>query len=159
MKNSCLFITLIFLISGCAHYRVIELERFYDVSGNQEDIVTTYAATKNNMIIPELVIDRKGSYPTDRDIADDRMRIRKTVFKEKIRDKYSVENSFLFQTRRISLTVGQIIVSPIVIPVIWIYDFVHKTVPEERLLRHYIRQIVYAPIPQKPVLRNEMAVV
>ncbi|MBN1492992.1 MAG: hypothetical protein JW938_02455, partial [Candidatus Omnitrophica bacterium] len=65
---------IIVLLSGCASYRIVELERFHAIQGGENDIVITYAATKNNMIIPELVIDRTGRYPIERTIAEERLK-------------------------------------------------------------------------------------
>jgi hypothetical protein len=148
--------------AGCANYRVVELERFHD-PGNKDAIVTTYAATKNNMIIPELVIDRTGRYPTDKKIAVERMRSRRTVMQELIREKYKIENSALYQTKRVTFMVAQIIVSPIVVPIMFVSDLLNRTVPEHEksssLLKHYLKSIVNPPIPLKPVLRDELSVV
>jgi hypothetical protein len=159
-----LFITscaTLIVLTGCAHYRIVELERFHDPD-NTDAIVTTYAATKNNMIIPELAIDRTGRYPTDKKIAVERMRSRRTVMQELIREKYKTENSFLFQTKRISFMVGQIIVAPIVVPIMFVSDLFNKSVPEHdntsSLLSYYFKQIVNPPIPRKPVLRDELTV-
>jgi len=144
---------------GCAHYRVVELERFHDQQ-NEGAIVTTYAATKNNMIIPELVIDRTNRYPTDKKIAAERLASRKIVMKDFINEKYKTENSFLFQTKRIAFMTGQIIVSPIVVPIMFVADLFNRSVPDHEntssLLKHYFSQIVNPPVPQKPILRDEL---
>lgn len=152
---------IIVLLSGCASYRIVELERFHAIHGGKDDIVITYAATKNNMIIPELAIDRTGRYPIERTIAEERLKELRISLRELINEKYKTENSFLFQSKRMTFMVGQIIVSPIVIPIMFISDLVHKTVPDDEdtsLLKHYFRQIVNPPVPQKPVVRDELAI-
>jgi hypothetical protein len=150
------------VFAGCANYRVVELERFHDPV-NKDAIVTTYAATKNNMIIPELTIDRTGRYPTDKKVATERLQARREAMQKLITEKYKTENSTLYQTKRISFMIGQIIVSPIVVPIMFVSDLFNRTVPEHEgsssLLKHYLKSIVNPPIPQKPVFRDELAVV
>ena len=80
------------LLTGCSpDYQIIRLESFIDPITGKED--STYAATMNGMLIPELSIDERGEYPRSRAEAEARLETRKLTHKTLIQEKYSVPNS------------------------------------------------------------------
>lgn len=150
------------LIAGCSHYRIVELEKFYTDS-SEGGMITTYAATHNNMIIPEYTIDRTGHYPVSRLVAEDRLQERLPVLRPSMEVKYRTEHDIFYTIKRTFFTIGQIIVSPIVMPIILLSD--DPGTQDNREKRESFLQrctaafhsLITEPVPQKPILRDKLS--
>jgi len=79
-------------------------------------------ALRNNMIIPEYVIDIRGNYPTDRAVAQSRLLERREGLEETIRAKYAYENDVTYRLKYTFWLIGFAVVSPILIPIIAINE-------------------------------------
>jgi len=152
---------LLLLTSGCTHYRVVLLESFIDPADPSKPKTTTYAVTKNNMIIPEYVVDRTGNYPTSKDIARERFELRREGLKELVEKKYKTENNFTYQAKRIFFGIGFTLVSPIAIPIIYFSEKISSdnsssSREDQSVVADYFKNIGNEPLPRKPVLKNEI---
>jgi hypothetical protein len=119
LLRSQIFVLLSTLIAagGCATFRVVEVGSGVD----EEGIVSRfYGVARNNVLIPEYVVDAYGSYPTSEQEAHRRFDVSHYTVEPYIIEKYILPNEFLYQLRRISWGSGFVLVSPIVLPIEWL---------------------------------------
>lgn len=125
LRNSNVFVYLRFLIvltcvvspvlTSCASYRAVRVVKLTDRdSGNSENF---YGIAKNNVLVPEFTLDERNHYPTSVDEAWQRFETRKTVVDSQVNRRYRIPNSFLFQSERLIVGAGLILVAPIAIPI------------------------------------------
>ena len=147
--------------ASCAHYRVTELERFSTDPAHTTPEIITYAVTRNNMIIPEYVIDRKGNYPTSREEALQRFNTRRAELDDFVRNKYLIEPNTPYTIKRTLYITGELVVSPVVLIVTAASDlfFPNHHAETPSMTTQYLKAIFEEPIPEKPVLRDPLAVV
>ena len=110
------FFLLILILSGCTSYRMVKVVTLKeDVQAGRAE--TYYGVTKNNILIPEYVLDETNRYPTSSDEAWRRFEARRARLEPFVKSKYKVPNSFAFQSERFLIGVGLVAVAPVAIPV------------------------------------------
>lgn len=151
--------TLVFL--GCsAHYRAARLETFAGPDTEKDPVILTYAVTKNNYIIPEYVIDRKGDFPTSEEEAWYRFENRREELEPTISQKYVTGNNFWYQSKRIFLGIAFTLVAPVALPITYLgekfsSDESRRLRPEDaHVVRAYFRNAFHGKNPKKPVLNE-----
>lgn len=108
---------ILILPAGCATYRVVEVGSGIDEKGM---VSRFYGVARNNVLIPEYVVDVYGSYPTTEREARRIFDVTHYSVESYIKSKYALPNEFLYQLRRISWGSGFVLVSPIVLPIEWL---------------------------------------
>jgi len=78
-----------------------------------------YAVARNNVVIPEYVIDRYGNYPTSREEARRRFELRRENIEPVITQKYDLSQTVSNEVPRYFFGFCFALVSPIAIPVRW----------------------------------------
>ena len=115
------FIYLILLLhifsfcSSCASYRAVRVVQLTEKESGKSDVF--YGIVKNNVLVPEFVLDSQNRYPTSKEEAWSRFQSRRLEIEPKINQKYRIPNSFLFQTERTLVAIGLIAISPVAIPI------------------------------------------
>ncbi|MBU1864595.1 MAG: hypothetical protein KKH94_13120 [Candidatus Omnitrophica bacterium] len=110
------------LVCSCAHYRICTT---YEVVNTESDAASKvyYAITKNNVLIPEFVIDSQGHYPTSPEAAWEQFLKRQSKVEKYIDNKYKIPNNGAYQIQRWGLMIGLMAVSPIAIPITYVSEF------------------------------------
>jgi hypothetical protein len=147
---SALFIFILFFSHiSCSTYRVVPLIHGVDSEG---EIKQFYAVTYNNVIIPEYVIDERGTYPTEKQIAWGRFLERKEGIRSEIREKYRLPNDFTNGLKQFILGLGFLIVFPVSYPI-----YAASSEKGERSPSCYFNLMVRGRSGNLPVLRDEFS--
>jgi len=153
-----LALLLIITMSSCAHYRSVRVYEVVDELGDDQEVY--YAIAKNNVIIPEYVVDYRGNYPSSEEAAWERFESRKDVIESSIQGRYRVPNSFLYNSERYVFMVGLIIVSPVVIPITYISELIRTEEDElyegsfSKVVSSYFDLSMNEPIKIEPDLQD-----
>lgn len=153
------FPLLIFVHVGCASYKVVRVSKGVDADGR---VVDYYGVTRNNVLIPEYVIDEKGNYPESPEEAERRFEDRKDELEGYIKNKYELPDNFTYQTGRGILGAGLIAVSPVALPITYISS---KTSPNperrddsfSKVAKEYFSMSMDKPVYQTPELKDELS--
>ncbi len=152
------------LLTSCTHYRVVELYEVVKSDGSGEK-TTFYAIAKNNIIIPELVVDKNGNYPSSKKEAWRRLEERKEVLDEDINIKYKIPHNVPYQMKRSGLMIGLIAVSPVVIPITYFSELMSPDEDKKdgvsfcKVVKDYFSISVNEPISYYPPLKDEFKIV
>lgn len=142
---------------SCTHYRIVPIY----IDNDQP----YYAVSVNGVIIPEYAIDHRGKYAHDRHTAKERFLARRSLYGEQIRKKYTIPRSFLYQMKHIPLSFGLVLVSPIVLPIIYVSDlFSHRASKEsqkpfKKTVFDYFEIALHEPVTYEVTLQNEFEIV
>jgi len=121
--------------------------------------------TINGVIVPEYTIDNEGRYATDEDTAWQLFEMRNPFIDEQVRKRYSIPNDMLYQIQHIPLSIGLILLSPIVIPIIYFSDLLSDSDDKiekksfKQTIKHYFAIAVNEPINYDVTLQNEFEIV
>ena len=105
---------LLFCVS-CASYRIVRVVQMTEKESGKSDIF--YGVVKNNVLIPEFVLDERNRYPTTKEDAWARFNERRSKIEPLAKERYRIPNSFLFQAERIMVGIGLVAISPVAIPI------------------------------------------
>lgn len=114
ISRASIWFVLASLVSSCASYRVVRVVQVTDQEAGQSQAF--YGVTKNNVLIPEFTLDERNRYPATKIEAWQRFEASREKIESFVDKKYKIPNSFLFQTERIIVGIGLILVSPVAIP-------------------------------------------
>ncbi len=151
-----LLILITFLIAGCASYRVVELGPGVD----DENIVRPfYAVARNNILIPEYVVDSYQNYPYSPEEAETRFESRKNVLETFVREKYELPPSWTYQCPRYLLGAGLTIISPVAIPVQALGECFSRQTSKRsfgEIAADYFEASFNSPMYEKPKIRERV---
>ena len=111
---------LLFCVS-CASYRVVRVVQLTEKESGKSDIF--YGVVKNNVLIPEFVLDERNRYPTTKEEAWAKFNARRSKIEPLLKERYRIPNSFLFQTERIMVGIGLVAISPVAIPIHYVSGY------------------------------------
>ena len=160
-QREILLFCLVFFLSSCAHYRTVCV---YNVLIPENGKKRYYAVAKNNVIIPEFSIGVNNDFPESKDVAWQRFKERKNQVESFIDQKYSIPNSFIYQTQRVSVMLGLAAVSPAVVLVSYASEVISpsdRNSPKsfKQIVREYFYLCQAEPEFNKPEIKNEFIVV
>lgn len=160
-----IIIVVIFVISsmfsGCAHYHAVMIKQAKIEEGASVHIERWYAITKNNIVIPEFVLDSRMQYPKTEEEAWRLFRERRATVGPVIDRKYKIPASFPYQISRVSAMVGLTVVSPVVIPIMVVSSVFGKKENRESvgvIIHDYFDVAEQSPTFQEPLLKNEFEI-
>ena len=158
------FVLLSICHSSCTYYRVVSLYEIRD-QNNREKKTILYAIAKNNIIVPEYVIDTNGLYPQTKEEAWNRFRVRKDTLETSIDKKYKIPHTVPYQMKRMGLMIGLIAVSPVVIPITYFSEITQKDTDGNDhagfwdTVKEYFSLAANEPISYHPPLKDEFKIV
>jgi len=148
------------LLSSCVQYRVVELDQSVQQGEEDQEAMTRFAMVRNNTIIPEYVINRRGEYPHSAEEAQGRYDARHKIVDQFIEKKYRIQSTAMFRTKQTVFGFFQIVLSPVVFLVVVVNDiFVesHEKQFYDSNMAYYLHTTFHRPKPEKPRLQNELA--
>jgi hypothetical protein len=164
LKHWITLLLVAFFVSGCAYYRVVPVRQLI-ITKVPVEKKTYYAIAKNNVVIPEFVIDSDGYYPTSAEEAWKRFQTRRRDLEPLIDQKYAIPKSGPYQTERIVVMIGLLAVSPVAFPVMYLSDVTfakQKSLPKKTFREEwhqYFALTASEPLFQEPRLKNEFKVI
>ncbi len=104
--------------TSCASYRAVRVVQLTEQETGKSDVF--YGIAKNNVLVPEFILDNQNRYPTSKEEAWGRFQSKRLEIEPKINQKYKIPNSFLFQTERTLVAIGLVAISLVAIPLHYI---------------------------------------
>lgn len=144
------FLLIISMISGCAsssQYRVVKIGPGVD---DQGIIQPLYGVTRNNVIIPEYVVDEFGKYPASPEEAKARFETRKDDLEDLIQNKYEIPTASGGGIANPFFAVGFILLAPIVLPVTFLGELLSGKSDKKsagELTSEYFDMSLHPPAP------------
>ena len=145
------------MMSGCSHYRIVPIY--------EHDSQVYYGVTQNGVIIPEYSIDVNGTFPRSQEEARSRLAARRDAYAPALRRRYCIPNDYMYSFQRIPLNTGLILVSPAVIPIIYIFDlYTGGDADNQRksfsaCVKRYIDIALNEPVNYEVSLKNKYEIV
>jgi len=118
---SMLVLSIFSFFTSCASYRVVRVVQLTEQGTGKSDVF--YGIAKNNVLLPEFVLDSQNRYPTSKEEAWNRFQSKRLEIEPKINQKYRIPNSFLFQTERTLVAIGLVAISPVALPLHYISGY------------------------------------
>jgi len=151
----CVGFVLLFF-SSCSHYRIVPLY--------VKENTTHYAVAYNGILVPELTVDERGAQPTSKNVASLRLEQRRDRLESAVRIRYAIPRNSFYQAKRIPLSIGLIVVSPVVIPILYFSDVLfgeeeHDSKSFAEAVGEYIVLAVHEPLDYEVSLKNEFEIV
>jgi len=116
-----------------------------------------YAVARNNVVIPEYVVDEYQNYPSSPEEAMRCFEARKDNVETFIGDKYDLSPSWTYQVPRYFLGAGLTVISPIAVPVQSLGEMFSKQTSKRsfgRIASDYFEYSFNPPVYEKSKIRE-----
>jgi len=147
----------LFCFASCVSYRVVKLG-----PGVGEDNIVSpfYAVARNNVVIPEYVVDRYGNYPTTTEDAEKRFQLQRYSAEPLVREKYYISSNPPGQLSQYVFGFCLSLVSPVVVPIQWIGETFSSIPGKKRsfsqIASDYFALCFHSPLYEKPQIRERV---
>ncbi|MBI4430804.1 MAG: hypothetical protein HY587_03715 [Candidatus Omnitrophica bacterium] len=148
------------ILSSCASYRAVRIVQLTEKDTGQSE--TFYGIVKNNVLIPEFVVDEGNRYPTSAEDALVRFEKNKALMEPKISRKYKIPNSFFFQSERLLVGIGLMAISPVALPIHYIGGYGRDEEGRRsfsKTVRNYFDLSLNSVVLDETKVRNSLAVI